>query len=358
MLTLPAATSYAKETGLRTVHITRALWSGDPLIIEPIRDVSFDFMVSTREMINGSDMGFVDLAGNQFTLAAEGQPDLAATVSGGFGDPADSGFKFKVSDLDRMAEGVAYRLIPPSVSNEYVWVVEEGVRVVKNGRGGEDAAEPRPAPVKTDGGSGYGSDIDPDSDRTGDSLFTDVPSQFWAFAAIKDLNDRKVISGYPDGKFRPERIVTRAEFAKIMVLAAGLTPTKVDATSFDDIAADDWSAPFVEAAKQYLSGYKLPDGRVIFNPDAPALREDIAVAIVKLKGYGETRLPDLSLLDAMFADADGISAYAKDEVAIAVENKLMSGFPDETFRAQKPITRAEAAAILYRAYQFGSDNKQ
>jgi len=253
---------------------------------------------------------------------------------------------------------VAYQLIPPARSDEYVWVVEEGVRVVKDGRGGEAASGPRPEPVKTGGDPGYGSDIDPEPDRADHSLFTDVDRQFWAYAAIKDLSGRKVIAGYPDGKFRPDRIVTRAEFAKIMVLAAGLTPTKVEKTSFDDIAADDWSAPFVEAAKQYLSGYKLPDGRVLFNPDAPALREDIAVAIVKLKGYDETRLPDRSMLDAMFADADGISEYAKDEVAIAVENKLMSGFPDETFRAQKPITRAEAAAILHRAYQFGSDNKQ
>jgi hypothetical protein len=172
------------------------------------------------------------------------------------------------------------------------------------------------------------------------------------------LSARKVISGYPDGKYRPEKIVTRAEFAKIMTLAAGLTAKKTAKVSFADIDAEDWHAPYIEAAKGYLSGYRLPNGSMTFDPNAPALREDIAVAIVKLKGYNKTRLADLSVIEAMFTDYDSISDYAKDYVALAVENKLISGLPDDTFRAQKPITRAEAAAILFRAYQYGSDNKE
>lgn len=204
----------------------------------------------------------------------------------------------------------------------------------------------------------YGSDIDPNHNKPSEAaLFSDVNSSHWAYAAIKDLNTRKVLGGYPDGKFRPERVVTRAEFAKIMVLAAGLTPKDVTATSFSDIKPDDWYTPYIEAAKDYLSGYTLPNGQLIYDPEAPALREDIAVAVVKLKGYDKTRYVDLSIIQAMFTDYNSISNYAKNYVALAVENKLVSGFPDETFRAQSPITRAEAAAMLWRAYQQGNDNK-
>lgn len=203
----------------------------------------------------------------------------------------------------------------------------------------------------------YGSDVDPNYNKQGPALFSDVDSNHWAYAAIKDLSTRQVLGGYPDGKFRPERVVTRAEFAKIMVLVAGLTPTEVTYTSFSDIKPNDWYTPYIEAAKDYLSGYTLPNSQFIYDPEAPALREDIAVAVVKLKGYDKTRLADRSIIQAMFTDYSSISDYAKDYVALAVENKLASGFPDETFRAQNPITRAEAAAMLWRAYQQGNDNK-
>lgn len=59
----------------------------------------------------------------------------------------------------------------------------------------------------------------------------------------------------------------------------------------------------------------------------------------------------------MFTDVQAISQYARNNVALAVEHGLISGFPDETFKPQMQLTRAQAAAILYRAYQFGNDNK-
>ncbi|AZN43256.1 S-layer homology domain-containing protein [Paenibacillus albus] len=224
---------------------------------------------------------------------------------------------------------------------------------------GDEGTQPtEPDPVKSTDPNSYGSDIDPNYDTVGESPFTDITNKYWAFSAIQDLVTRNVIAGYPDGKFRPERVVTRAEFAKIMVLAAGLNPVKVDKSTFSDIKATDWEAPFVEAAKPYLNAYKLTNGKLVFKPDAPATREDVAVAIVKLKGYNKTKLPDRTIIQAMFKDYNSISSYAKDYVALAVENNLVSGFPDETFRAQQAVTRAQAASMLWRAYQYGDENKE
>jgi hypothetical protein len=203
----------------------------------------------------------------------------------------------------------------------------------------------------------YGSDIDPNYNKTSTSIFADITSEYWAYNAIKDLNNRQVLSGYPDGKFRPDRVVTRAELAKIMVLAAGLEPSKTSVSTFTDLKANDWATPYVEAAKDYLNGYTRSDGSLVYDPDAPALREDITVALVKLKGYNKTRLVDQSIIQAMFTDFDGISDFAKNYVALAVDNNLVSGFPDETFKPQQPVTRAQAAAMLWRAYQQGNDNK-
>jgi S-layer homology domain. len=187
--------------------------------------------------------------------------------------------------------------------------------------------------------------------------FSDLPTNHWAYKYIFEMVERKVIEGYPDGKFRPNSTISRAEFAKIMVTASGIQAQKVNYSSFSDVPTSNWASPFVEAVKDYMTGYRTANGQYIFNPSAPALREDIAVALVKLKGYDMNRLPDHSLLEAMFKDYAGISESAKDYVALAVENGLVSGFPDETFRPQATVTRAEATVMLWRAYQYGNDNK-
>ncbi|MBP3965303.1 S-layer homology domain-containing protein [Paenibacillus lignilyticus] len=352
-LLIPAYSASAAESQLRDVHIYRTLWKGDPRIIKPIQDMSFDFIVSTREHINGSDMVFIDKAGTDFILRAEGYPDVPAKLVGGFGDPADTGFEFLVDEHSPIPDGVPYQLIAPSISTEYVWHVEPGVVVVK----GASSTPSNPTPTTPGNSLDYGNDIDPNYDQPISSTFKDVANNYWALTAIEDLAKRGVLGGYPDGKFRPEKIVTRAEFAKIMMLASGVKAKKVTKSTFADLQPSDWETPFVEASKQYLNGYKLSSGKVVFKPNSPALREDITTALVKLKGYDKTHMPDQSIIQAMFKDFNGISKFARDAVAIAIETGIASGFPDETFRPQQPVTRAQAAAMLWRAYQFGNDNK-
>jgi hypothetical protein len=203
----------------------------------------------------------------------------------------------------------------------------------------------------------YGEELKDAPITTPSISFTDLPTTHWAYKYIAEMVNKKVLEGYPDNKFRPNNMVSRAELATILIKAAGLQAKKVNYSSFSDIKVTDWYSPFVETAKDYLTGYRTADGSYIFNPTTPALREDITVALVKLKGYDVARLSNRSIIEAMFKDFAGISESAKDYVAIAVENGLVSGYEDETFRPQATITRAEAATLLWRAYQFGNDNK-
>ncbi|MDY5626925.1 MAG: S-layer homology domain-containing protein, partial [Clostridia bacterium] len=185
--------------------------------------------------------------------------------------------------------------------------------------------------------------------------FKDVNKNYWAFNYIEEMVSRGVLSGYPNGCYYPENYVTRAEFAKIMCVAAGLSINEVYSTSFADVSYDEWYAPYIETGKYYLSGY-TSNGANYYHPDDIALREDIAVALVKLKGYS-TVGADESILKAMFTDWQSISADARKYVAAALENGLVSGYEDNTFRGQDSITRAEAATLLWRAYQYGNGNK-
>lgn len=179
--------------------------------------------------------------------------------------------------------------------------------------------------------------------------FWDVSKDHWAFVYIADLADRGVINGYEDGSFKPSKTVTRAEWSKIMVDAAGVQVSD-DNVYFTDMA-NHWANKYVNAARNYLTGYT--DGS--YRPNQAATREDVTVAMVRLKGY------DLSEVDysnlSKFTDVDSISNSAKGYVSVAIQNNLISGFEDNTFRGQDTLTRAEAATLLYRAFQHGNADK-
>ena len=201
----------------------------------------------------------------------------------------------------------------------------------------------------------YGEEYTNKPEKTYSQKFTDVEYDHWAFDYIAEMEERGILNGYPDGRFYPENTVSRAEFAKIMVTAAGISLSATNNEYFQDLSTDHWSYSYVMAAVPYLTGYSTPDGNYYY-PDQPALREDIAVSLVKLKGY-DLLGADESILDTMFTDSSSISSDARKYVAVAVERGLISGYDDRTFRGQDSITRAEAATLLWRAYQYGNDNK-
>ena len=127
--------------------------------------------------------------------------------------------------------------------------------------------------------------------------FSDVPTSHWAFRFIAELVERGAISGYPDGKFYPDKTVTREEFSKIMVTAARLATPPAHVSSFADVPLSRWSSPFIEAAKSYITPQQN-EGLFYFNPSAEALREDMAAAVVRLKGY-DSRLANLDTINNM-----------------------------------------------------------
>jgi len=203
----------------------------------------------------------------------------------------------------------------------------------------------------------YGIELKNAPTKSYNQTFTDVPKTHWAFSYIGEMVERGVLSGYPDGKFRPDNTVTRAEFSKIMVSAADLGISTNPYRLFADVPITEWYNPYVNAACPYFTAYDVSDdGYLKFKPDADALREDIAVALVSLKAY-DINGADLSILKAMFTDYESISSKIQPYVATAIDRGLMSGYDDGTFRGQASITRAEAATLLWRAYQYGSDDK-
>lgn len=182
--------------------------------------------------------------------------------------------------------------------------------------------------------------------------FKDIDQSHWAYNAIMEMVEKGILDGFDDGTFRPNDALTREQFAKILALAMN-APQNETYTVFADVSEGDWAFPYIVAVGEYLKVYET-EGRLYFYGKEPAVREDMATAIVKAKGLeGET--PNLSLLDK-FLDQDEISSILRGSIAIAIENKIMEG-DGKYFYPQETLTRAEACALIYKSGLINSDTK-
>jgi len=109
-----------------------------------------------------------------------------------------------------------------------------------------------------------------------ENKFTDIKDSHWAYKSVKYLADNFIISGYLDGTFKPENNITRAEFAKIIISATNKFDEEAT-SSFKDVDSDDWHYAYVSTAYSlgYITGY--PDGS--FRPDANITRADICTIV-------------------------------------------------------------------------------
>jgi len=181
--------------------------------------------------------------------------------------------------------------------------------------------------------------------------FKDVNKGHWAYDYIMWMLERNIIEGVGNDCFNPNGTVTRAQFAKMMVNTLNLKKYSPQTPSFLDVKKKDWEYPFVESAKTYLTGFRTDKGDY-FKPSQAAVREDMAVALVKALGY-QNETVDESILNR-FTDAGQISPNLRKYVALSVKHGLIEGKTGNgqpVFDPQGNLTRAEAATLLYRAFK-------
>lgn len=173
--------------------------------------------------------------------------------------------------------------------------------------------------------------------------FPDVSPDSWAYSPLRILESRGVVRGYPDGTFRPGDPVSRAEALTLLAPAAGLGETAAELAGaggvFRDLGAGHWAGGAIHAAwEQHLvRGY--PDGTV--RPRGTITRAEFAVLLVRALG-----MPEAPAGTVMFRDAGDLPSWARREIGQAGSLGLIAGYPDNTFRPDDPVTRAEAASML------------
>ncbi|MCW3791083.1 S-layer homology domain-containing protein [Paenibacillus sp. LS1] len=181
-------------------------------------------------------------------------------------------------------------------------------------------------------------------------IFNDV-AQHWAETEVNDMGSRMVIEGITDTTFEPNRGVTRAEFAAIMVRGLGLKLGE-RVSSFEDVNGSEWYAGAVNTAASYglIDGYE--DGT--FRPQAQITRQEAMVLIARAMTVTEmeTAAPAGNVQQwSYYADAEQVASWAKEAVASSISTGLVSGRGKETIAPKQSITRAETAAIIRRLLQ-------
>jgi uncharacterized repeat protein (TIGR02059 family) len=170
-------------------------------------------------------------------------------------------------------------------------------------------------------------------------------TEHWAQVHIEKWISDGLITGYPDGSFKPDNSITRAELVTLVNRAFDI-PDNNSTSSFSDVKPSDWFYGDVMSgqAAGYISGY--PDGT--FRPNNPITRQEAAALI--------TNLLDLDPGDAnainAFADKQSIDDWAKPGISGVVSQGIMNGFPDKTFGPRKNITRAETVVTLDKALAY------
>jgi hypothetical protein len=165
---------------------------------------------------------------------------------------------------------------------------------------------------------------------------------------VELLANKLVVDGMTDTTFEPDRNITRAEFAALVVRSLGLGQGSYSGT-FTDVRSDDWFAGVVGAAVEakIIDGYE--DGT--FRPNASITREELAAMVVRALNYAgvktELTADQQSAMLAKFKDSGSI-VWAHKEIATAIYQGIVDGMTDDTIGSYLNATRAQSATMLKR----------
>ena len=178
--------------------------------------------------------------------------------------------------------------------------------------------------------------------------FKDVTG--WSEDYIAFLSARGIINGKGDGRFAPKDNITRGEFVKIMAMVADADVSTYKGSSFKDVDANKWYAPYIEWA--YKNGLVNGIGGGMFAPDRNILREEMAVLLSRFAEKIEFTLPQLHE-EMKFKDSSEIAEYARASVKLIQKAGIISGRPDGKFAPKDNASREEAAKVFTELIKTG-----
>lgn len=173
------------------------------------------------------------------------------------------------------------------------------------------------------------------------ATFSDLSKEHWAYNNIMNLVEQKVINGYTDGTYKPEKEVTRGEFFKLIMTALyeGNEYFEVNKINFGH-----WASPYVIEAT--MQGYMM-NGASIDGLDNYITRKEMVhiLARVCIKNNIKSKVFK-EIIE--FSDTNDLDNETITYIDYVVMNGLINGYTDGTFKASKTMTRAEVATVINR----------
>lgn len=173
----------------------------------------------------------------------------------------------------------------------------------------------------------------------------------WAKQDIEFLVSRNIVKGVSSDKFQPNRSITRAEFATMLVNMLNIDTTGVNGFHFSDVPAQAWYAKIVYTAVDA----KLVKGvsPTSFAPKQNITRQEMAAMVSNALAYKKmpTNVTQEELNNLKkYQDKGKLSSWAEKSVAIAMKNGIITGRTSSTLAPQANATRAEAAVMMKRLF--------
>lgn len=165
----------------------------------------------------------------------------------------------------------------------------------------------------------------------------------WAKANIERAVSLGFISGYPDGTFRPDKSVSRAEFVAILLASAKITAENPKNYSFPDVSSKHWASKSIYKAVElgWISGF--PDGT--FKPEQMVTPEQSSVITCKRLGW-DARGVAYQLALKNFPGASSINYWAKPFMGMLLQEGVLKGDSTHILLSGKILTRAEVVVLI------------
>ncbi len=185
------------------------------------------------------------------------------------------------------------------------------------------------------------------------AFYTDMDESHWAYQSIKFLTEVGVVVGYPDGSYKPDIPVTRAEFASMAIKALGQENTNLSQEiHFDDITPDFWAYNIIQKAVYFDL---IPDAKgESYRPfDSVTRAEALNIAVNALTTNQISQQKADDIISKSYEDYTQMPAWFLMAAAKAHILDLVVVMPghEGKMEANRPANRAEVAMILYKMMQ-------
>jgi hypothetical protein len=174
--------------------------------------------------------------------------------------------------------------------------------------------------------------------------------QHWSGGAVGILMVLDVLDGYPDGTYKPDNKVTRAEFIKMLVEGLRLPYASGEAVPFADVTGK-WHEDYVRRA--LASGLiKEADYGQNLKPDEVIPREEMAALLVAASEAYLEQHPEVDYQEVspspVFTDLNTATEKYRSAIQESANLGFLAGFPDGTYRPMEGLSRGEAATVIAR----------